>query len=86
LAGALLLGPIGITAFFADVSLGKKDPCLEALTAFEKEDKVKSGEEPAEKKKTDKEPDDNKTGTGKEGGKKSTGFSESCFTEKNKLL
>jgi len=79
LAGAVALGPIGITAFFADVSLGKKDPCLEALTAFEKEDKVKSGEKPAEKKKTDKEPDDNKTETGKEEGKKSTGFFRNLF-------
>jgi uncharacterized protein involved in outer membrane biogenesis len=79
LAGAVALGPIGITAFFADVSLGKKDPCLEALKAFEKENKVKSGEKPEEKNKTDKEPDDNKTGTGKEEGKKSTGFFRKLF-------
>ncbi len=79
LAGALLLGPIGITAFFADVSLGKKDPCLEALKAFEKEGKVKSGEKPEEKNKKDKEPDDNKTGAGKEEDKKSTGFFRKLF-------
>lgn len=84
LAGAVALGPIGITAFFADVSLGKKDPCLEALKAFEKEDKVKSGEKPEEKNKTDKEPDDNKTGTGKEEGKKSTGFFRKLFHRENK--
>lgn len=84
LAGAVALGPIGITAFFADVSLGKKDTCLEALKAFEKEDKVKSGEKPEEKNKTDKEPDDNKTGTGKEEGKKSTGFFRKLFHRENK--
>ncbi len=31
MAGALALGPIGIAAFFADVSVGKKDPCAVAL-------------------------------------------------------
>jgi uncharacterized protein involved in outer membrane biogenesis len=41
MAGALALGPIGIAAFFADVSLGKKDPCLEALNLLEKEEKDK---------------------------------------------
>ena len=41
MAGALALGPIGISAFFADVSLGKKDPCLEALNLLEKEEKDK---------------------------------------------
>jgi hypothetical protein len=35
-AGALALGPIGIAAFFADVSIGKKDPCATALEAAEK--------------------------------------------------
>ena len=46
MAGAVALGPFGIAAFFADVSLGKKDPCLEALKALEKKDKVKSGKKP----------------------------------------
>jgi uncharacterized protein involved in outer membrane biogenesis len=55
-AGALaLLGPIGIAAFFADVSLGKKNPCIEALKALDEEGKIKSGRKPEEKKKTDKE-------------------------------
>ena len=31
MAGALALGPIGIAAFFADVSVGKQDPCAIAL-------------------------------------------------------
>ena len=43
MAGAVALGPFGIAAFFADVSLGKKDPCLEALKALEKEDKESNG-------------------------------------------
>lgn len=34
LAGALALGPFGIAAFFADVSVGKKDPCQIALQAI----------------------------------------------------
>ena len=35
MAGALALGPIGVTAFFADVSVGKKDACAVALKAAE---------------------------------------------------
>ncbi len=35
LAGAVALGPIGILAFFGDVSAGKKDPCAVALEASE---------------------------------------------------
>lgn len=66
-AGALSLGPAGIAAFFADISLGKKDPCLEALKALEKEDKGKSGKRPKEEEKTDKEPDDSQTVIDKEG-------------------
>jgi hypothetical protein len=31
MAGALALGPVGIAAFFADVSVGKKDACAVAL-------------------------------------------------------
>jgi hypothetical protein len=33
LAGALALGPVGLGAFFADVSVGKQDPCPLALEA-----------------------------------------------------
>jgi hypothetical protein len=68
-AGAVVLGPFGIAAFFADVSLGKKDPCLEALKALEKK----------EEEKTDKEPDDSKTGTDKEKGKESNNFLRKLF-------
>jgi uncharacterized protein involved in outer membrane biogenesis len=38
MAGALLLGPIGIAAFFTDVSVGKKDPCAIALENVVKKD------------------------------------------------
>ena len=34
MAGALALGPVGIAAFFADVSGGKQDPCALALEAI----------------------------------------------------
>ena len=68
-AGAVVLGPFGIAAFFADVSLGKKDPCFESLKAL----KIK------EEEKTDKEPDDSKTGTDKEKGKESNGFFRKLF-------
>ena len=34
MAGALALGPVGIAAFFADVSVGKQDPCALALEAI----------------------------------------------------
>ena len=79
MAGAVALGPFGIAAFFADVSLGKKDPCLEALKALEKKDKVKSGKKPEEEKKTDKESDDSKAGTDKEKDKESNGFFRKLF-------
>jgi uncharacterized protein involved in outer membrane biogenesis len=36
-AGAMALGPAGIAAFFADISLGKKDPCLAARQFSEKD-------------------------------------------------
>ena len=69
MAGAVTLGPFGIAAFFADISLGKKDPCLKALKALEKE----------EEEKTDKEPDESQTGTDKEKGKESNGFFRKLF-------
>jgi uncharacterized protein involved in outer membrane biogenesis len=39
LAGALALGPVGIAAFFANVSLGKEDPCAVALEHAMKKDR-----------------------------------------------
>ena len=49
-AGALALGPAGIAAFFADISLGKKDACLEALKALEEKDRVEGGKKLEENK------------------------------------
>ena len=57
-AGALALGPAGIAAFFADVSLGKKDPCLEALKIIGKEAEATTVERPENKMKTVKQPDE----------------------------
>ena len=44
-AGALALGPAGIAAFFADVSVGREEPCALALQGLQKE---KQAEEDAE--------------------------------------
>ena len=56
MAGALALGPFGIAAFFADVSVGKKDPCATALEAIERKDKESSKEtNGADEKKRKKE-------------------------------
>ena len=49
----MALGPVGIAAFFSDVSLGKKNPCLEALKAIGKESEMKKAKEPEEKKNKD---------------------------------
>jgi len=45
MAGALLLGPVGIAAFFTDVSVGKKDACAITL-----ENSKKKGQSPGTKK------------------------------------
>jgi uncharacterized protein involved in outer membrane biogenesis len=57
-AGALALGPIGIAAFFADISVGKKNPCDVALQKAEakiQSSDAKSGEEPAKNAGADQE-------------------------------
>jgi len=56
MAGALALGPIGIAAFFADVSVGKKDPCAVVLGTIAKKAEISSKETAAgsEKKKEKK--------------------------------
>jgi hypothetical protein len=55
MAGALALGPFGIAAFFADVSMGKKDPCAVALGAVAKKAEASSKETTAgEEKKKEK--------------------------------
>jgi uncharacterized protein involved in outer membrane biogenesis len=65
MAGALALGPIGIAAFFADVSVGKKDPCATAMEAIERSEEKSS-------KKTD-------DGDEKKKEKKSGGFFKRLF-------
>ena len=56
MAGALALGPFGIAAFFADISVGKKDPCAIAMDAIEKtkEETSKKADGGDEKKKEKK--------------------------------
>jgi len=55
MAGALALGPFGIAAFFADVSVGKQDPCAAALAASAKRAEASSKETAAgEEKKKEK--------------------------------
>jgi uncharacterized protein involved in outer membrane biogenesis len=51
MAGALALGPIGIAAFFADVSVGKKDACAVALGKADIKDQPSNAKNPDEKKK-----------------------------------
>jgi hypothetical protein len=73
IAGALALGPIGIAAFFADVSLGKKDACAVALEKAEKKmraSETKNSEETPPKTGTDGE---------KQKEKKSGGFFRKLF-------
>jgi len=59
MAGALALGPLGIAAFFADVSVGKQDPCAVALEESAKKAKETGGEADAgDKKKKERNPAD----------------------------
>ena len=54
MAGALALGPIGIAAFFADVSVGKKDACAVALGKADVKDQSSDAKKPDGKKKEKK--------------------------------
>jgi uncharacterized protein involved in outer membrane biogenesis len=54
MAGALALGPIGWAAFFADVSVGKKDACAVALGKADIKDQPSDSKKPDEKKKEKK--------------------------------
>jgi uncharacterized protein involved in outer membrane biogenesis len=65
MAGALALGPIGIAAFFADVSVGKKDPCVVVLETIAKKAEGSSKETAA--------------GNEKKNEKKSGGFLKRLF-------
>jgi len=71
LAGALALGPAGWAAFFADISVGKQDPCPLALEAAAKIS------QPADGKKEDQT--SKKTDSGSEKEKKSGGFFQRLF-------
>ncbi|MGB9437450.1 MAG: AsmA family protein, partial [Desulfobacterales bacterium] len=51
MAGALALGPIGWAAFFADVSVGKKDACAVALGKVDIKGQPSDAKKPDEKKK-----------------------------------
>ena len=44
LAGALALGPIGLAAFFGDISVGKQDPCPLALEAVKPDGQAARGQ------------------------------------------
>jgi len=58
MAGALALGPIGIAAFFADVSVGKKDPCAIVLENVAKKDQssdTKKAENSSKEKATEED-------------------------------
>jgi len=69
LAGALALGPFGLATFFGDISVGKRDPCVLALEAVQRNSqRVEDG------KKGDKVSDKK---NGKE--KKSGGFFKRLF-------
>ena len=55
LAGALALGPVGLAAFFGDISAGKRDPCPLALEAvapnFQTAEGGEKGDQVTDKKK-----------------------------------
>ena len=73
MAGALALGPIGIAAFFVDVSLGKKDPCAAALGTTAIKDQLPDA------KKTEDSSQETAAGNEKKKEKKSGGFFKRLF-------
>jgi hypothetical protein len=74
MAGAILaLGPIGIAAFFVDVSLGKKDPCAVALGTTAIKDQLPDA------KKTEDSSQETAAGNEKKKEKKSGGFFKRLF-------
>ncbi len=72
-AGALALGPVGIAAFFADVSVGKKDPCQIALKAINPKMQTLNG------KKADQTATETDTSDEQKAEKKSGGFFNRLF-------
>jgi uncharacterized protein involved in outer membrane biogenesis len=71
MAGAVALGPVGIAAFFADVSVGKQDPCAKALEVLNEKDASPDARDTADSSKA--------SATGKEEEKKSGGFFRRLF-------
>jgi hypothetical protein len=73
-AGAFLaLGPIGIAAFFADVSVGKEDPCALALESATQKD------QPPDAKTAEDSSKEAAAGNEKKKEKKSGGFFKRLF-------
>jgi len=58
---ALALGPVGIAAFFADVSVGKTDPCDLAIKKAEQEIREVKDQQPGNDNQTGEKVDANKT-------------------------
>jgi hypothetical protein len=58
---ALALGPFGIAAFFADVSVGKKDPCDLAIKKAQQEMREEKDQQPGNDNQTEEKVDANKT-------------------------
>jgi len=73
MAGALALGPIGIAAFFADVSMGKKDPCAVAMESVMQKDQS------SDAKKAEESSKETAAGNEKKKEKKSGGFFKRLF-------
>ncbi|MEX1348926.1 MAG: AsmA family protein [Desulfobacterales bacterium] len=73
MAGALALGPIGIVAFFVDVSLGKKDPCAVAMESATQKD------QPPDTKTAEDSSKETAAGNEKKKEKKSGGFFKRLF-------
>ena len=73
MAGALALGPIGIAAFFGDVSKGKKDACTVAFEA------AMQKEQPQQSKKAEGSSKESAAGDKKKKDKKSGGFFKKLF-------
>jgi len=73
MAGAVALGPVGIAAFFADVSVGKQDPCAKALEVLNEKDSSPDA------KKEEGSSKETATGDEKKEEKKSGGFFRRLF-------
>jgi len=58
---ALALGPVGIAAFFADISVGKTDPCALAVKEAEQAIREEKDQPPVNDNQSDEKVDENKT-------------------------